>query len=112
MMSEIHLPFLTADASGPQHLETTITRAKFNELTTHLVEQTMGPVETALSDAVLGPDQIEHVLLVGGSTRIPAVQDAIKRYFQKDPVKSVNPDEAVAMGAAIQGSILTGETQE
>lgn len=112
MMSEIHLPFLTADASGPKHLETTITRAKFNELTAHLVEDTMGPVENALSDARLGPDQIEHVLLVGGSTRIPAVQDAIKRYFQKEPVKSVNPDEAVALGAAIQGSILTGETQE
>lgn len=112
MMSEIHLPFLTADASGPKHLETTITRSKFNELTAQLVEQTMTPVELALSDSGLTPDQIEHVLLVGGSTRIPAVQDAIKRYFQKDPVKSVNPDEAVALGAAIQGSILTGETQE
>lgn len=112
MMSEIHLPFLTADASGPKHLETTITRAKFNELTAHLVESTMGPVEQALSDSGLTPDQIDHVLLVGGSTRIPAVQDAIKRFFQKEPVKSVNPDEAVALGAAIQGSILTGETQE
>lgn len=112
MMSEIHLPFLTADASGPKHLETTITRAKFNELTANLVESTMGPIEQALSDSSLAPDQINHVLLVGGSTRIPAVQDAIKRYFQKDPVKSVNPDEAVALGAAIQGSILTGETQD
>ncbi|HEY9790480.1 MAG TPA: molecular chaperone DnaK [Candidatus Obscuribacterales bacterium] len=112
MMSEIHLPFLTADASGPKHLETTITRAKFNELTAHLVESTMGPVEMALSDSGLSPDQIENVLLVGGSTRIPAVQDAIKRFFQKEPVKSVNPDEAVALGAAIQASILSGETQE
>jgi molecular chaperone DnaK len=112
MMSEIHLPFLTADASGPKHLETTITRAKFNELTAHLVESTMGPMEQALADSNLGPDQIEHVLLVGGSTRIPAVQDAIKRFFQKEPVKSVNPDEAVALGAAIQASILSGETQE
>jgi molecular chaperone DnaK len=112
MMSEVHLPFLTADATGPKHLETSITRAKFNELTADLVEATMGPVEQALTDAKLHPDQIDHVLLVGGSTRIPAVQDAIKRFFQKDPVKSVNPDEAVALGAAIQGSILTGETQD
>ncbi len=112
MMSEIHLPFLTADASGPKHLETTITRAKFNELTGDLVESTMGPVEQALSDAGLGADQIDEVLLVGGSTRIPAVQEAIKRYFQKEPVKAINPDEAVALGAAIQGSILSGETQE
>lgn len=112
MMSEIHLPFLTADATGPKHLETSITRAKFNELTADLVESTMGPVEQALSDSGLHPDQIDHVLLVGGSTRIPAVQDAIKRFFQKEPVKSVNPDEAVALGAAIQGSILTGETQD
>ncbi len=112
MMSEIHLPFLTADATGPKHLETTITRAKFNELTAQLVEATMEPLEQAMRDAGLSADQIENVLLVGGSTRIPAVQDAIKRYFQKDPVKSVNPDEAVALGAAIQGSILSGETQE
>jgi molecular chaperone DnaK len=112
MMSEIHLPFLTADASGPKHLETTITRAKFNELTAQLVESTMGPMEQALNDSNLGPDHIEHVLLVGGSTRIPAVQDAIKRFFQKEPVKAVNPDEAVALGAAIQASILSGETQE
>jgi molecular chaperone DnaK len=112
MMSEVHLPFLTADASGPKHLETSITRAKFNELTAHLVEATMAPIEQALNDSGLAPDQIEHVLLVGGSTRIPAVQDAIKRFFQKEPVKAVNPDEAVALGAAIQGSILTGETQE
>lgn len=112
MVSEIHLPFLTADASGPKHFQTVLTRAKFNELTAALVESTMEPIQQAIADSGLSPEQIEHVLLVGGSTRIPAVQDAIKRFFQKDPVKSVNPDEAVALGAAIQASILTGETQE
>ncbi len=112
MVSEIHLPFLTADASGPKHFQAALTRAKFNELSAHLVEATMEPVQQAIGDSGLSPEQIEHVLLVGGSTRIPAVQDAIKRFFQKDPVKSVNPDEAVALGAAIQASILTGETQE
>jgi molecular chaperone DnaK len=112
MVSEIHLPFLTADAGGPKHIETSISRSKFNELTTHLVEATMGPVQEALKDASLSPEQIDHVVLVGGSTRIPAVQDAIKRFFQKDPVKSINPDEAVALGAAIHGSILAGEVQE
>ncbi len=112
MVSEIHLPFLTADASGPKHFQAALTRAKFNELIAHLVESTMEPVQQAIEDSGLGQEQIEHVLLVGGSTRIPAVQDAIKRFFQKDPVKSVNPDEAVALGAAIQASILTGETQE
>ncbi len=112
MVSEIHLPFLTADASGPKHFQSSLTRAKFNEISAHLVESTMEPVQQAISDSGLSPEQIEHVLLVGGSTRIPAVQDAIKRFFQKEPVKSVNPDEAVALGAAIQASILTGETQE
>lgn len=112
MVSEIHLPFLTADASGPKHFQSSLTRAKFNELSAHLVEGTMEPVQQAIEDSGLTADQVENVLLVGGSTRIPAVQDAIKRFFQKDPVKSVNPDEAVALGAAIQASILTGETQE
>ena len=112
MVSEIHLPFLTADASGPKHFQAALTRAKFNELIAHLVESTMEPVQQAIEDSGLGPEQIENVLLVGGSTRIPAVQDAIKRFFQKDPVKSVNPDEAIALGAAIQASILTGETQD
>lgn len=112
MVSEIHLPFLTADASGPKHFQAALTRARFNELTAHLVEATMEPVQLSIEDSGLGPEQIEHVLLVGGSTRIPAVQDAIKRFFQKDPVKSVNPDEAVALGAAIQASILAGETQD
>lgn len=112
MVSEIHLPFLTADASGPKHFQSSLTRAKFNELTAHLVEETLVPLQQALDDAGLTPDQIDNVLLVGGSTRIPAVQDAIKRFFQKEPVKSVNPDEVVALGAAIQASILAGETQE
>ncbi len=112
MVSEIHLPFLTADATGPKHFQAALTRSKFNELIAHLVESTMEPVQQSIEDSGLGPEQIEHVLLVGGSTRIPAVQDAIKRFFQKDPVKSVNPDEAVALGAAIQASILTGETQD
>ncbi|OPZ81245.1 MAG: Chaperone protein DnaK [bacterium ADurb.Bin425] len=106
------MPFLTADASGPKHLETTITRAQFNELTAHLVESTIGPLNQALDDAQLKPDQIEQIILVGGSTRIPAVQDMIRRFFQKEPSKSVNPDEAVALGAAIQASILSGDLQE
>lgn len=112
MVSEIHLPFLTADATGPKHFQAALTRARFNELTANLVEDTMEPVQLAIEDSGLGPEQIENVLLVGGSTRIPAVQDAIKRFFQKDPVKSVNPDEAVALGAAVQASILAGETQD
>jgi len=112
MMSEVHLPFLTADASGPKHLETTLSRAKFNELTSHLVEATMGPLQQALDDSHLSAEQIDHIILVGGSTRIPAVQDSIKRYFSRDPVKSVNPDEAVALGAAIQASILSGEVKD
>lgn len=112
MVSEIHLPFLTADATGPKHFQAALTRARFNEITANLVEDTMEPVQLAIEDSGLGPEQIENVLLVGGSTRIPAVQDAIKRFFQKDPVKSVNPDEAVALGAAVQASILAGETQD
>lgn len=112
MMSDVHLPFLTADDTGPKHLETSLSRAKFNELTSHLVEATLGPLHQALEDAELSPDQIEHIILVGGSTRIPAVQDAIRRFFNKEPSKSVNPDEAVALGAAIQASILAGEVQD
>ncbi len=112
LVSEVHLPFLTADASGPKHLETSLTRAKFNDLTAHLVEATMGPLQAALEDARLSPDQIEQIILVGGSTRIPAVQDSIRRFFGREPSKAVNPDEAVALGAAIQGSILTGEVRE
>lgn len=112
MATEIHLPFLTADASGPKHFQKALTRAKFNELSAHLVEKTMEPLQQAIDDSGLSIEQIEHVLLVGGSTRIPAVQDTIKLFFQKEPVKSVNRDEAVSLGAAIQASILTGETQE
>lgn len=112
MVSEVHLPFLTADDSGPKHLQTSLTRARFNELTAHLVEATIGPLQRALEDAALSPDRIEHIILVGGSTRIPAVQDMIRRFFSKEPSKSVNPDEAVALGAAIQASILSGDVQD
>ncbi len=112
MVSEVHLPFLTADETGPKHLETQITRAKFNELTAHLVEATLGPLQQALEDAELTPDKIDQIILVGGSTRIPAVQDTIRRFFSKEPIKSVNPDEAVALGAAIQASILAGDVQD
>lgn len=112
LSSEVHLPFLTADESGPKHLQTTISRSLFNELTASLVESTIGPLQQALDDAGLGPEDIEHIILVGGSTRIPAVQDMIRRFFQKEPSKSVNPDEAVALGAAIQASILAGDVQD
>ena len=112
MTSEIHLPFLTADESGPKHLETVLSRTKFNELTAHLVEATLDPLRQALDDAGLHNDKIDHIILVGGSTRIPAVQDTIRRYFGKEPSKSVNPDEAVALGAAIQASILAGDVQD
>ena len=110
--ANINLPFITADATGPKHMDVTITRAKFNELTADLVEATMGPVRQALSDASLQPSQIDKVLLVGGSTRIPAVVDAVKNYMGKDPFKGINPDECVAMGAAIQGGVLAGEVKD
>ncbi|MBX9693086.1 MAG: molecular chaperone DnaK, partial [Cyanobacteria bacterium] len=112
MTSEINLPFLTANDMGPLHLESQLTRAKFNELTAHLVEACRGPLQQALEDAQLHPDEIENIILVGGSTRIPAVQDMIRRFFSKEPSKSVNPDEAVALGAAIQASILAGDVQD
>ena len=110
--ANINLPFITADATGPKHMDVTITRAKFNELTADLVESTMGPVRQALSDAGLQPSQIDKVLLVGGSTRIPAVVDAVKNYMGKDPFKGINTDECVAMGAAIQGGVLAGEVKD
>ena len=110
--ANINLPFITADATGPKHMDVTITRAKFNELTADLVESTMGPVRQALSDAGLQPSQIDKVLLVGGSTRIPAVVDAVKNYMGKDPFKGINPDECVARGAAIQGGVLAGEVKD
>lgn len=109
--TNINLPFITADATGPKHLDMTLSRAKFNELTADLVEATMGPVRQALQDSGLDKSQIHKVLLVGGSTRIPAVQDAIKNFIGKDPFKGINPDECVAIGAAIQGGVLGGDVK-
>ena len=109
--SNINLPFITADATGPKHLDMTLTRAKFNELTASLVDATMAPVRQALSDSGLSASQIDKVLLVGGSTRIPAVQEAIQKFMGKEPFKGINPDECVAMGAAIQGGVLGGEVK-
>ena len=110
--TSINLPFITATAEGPIHLDLTLTRAKFNELTADLVEATMGPTRQALRDAGLEAKDIDKVLLVGGSTRIPAVQEAIARVLNKEPFKGINPDECVAMGAAIQGGVLSGEVKD
>ena len=107
--SAINLPFITADATGPKHLDLTLSRAKFNELTADLVEKTMGPVRQALNDSGLKVEEINKILLVGGSTRIPAVQEAVKSFTGKDPFKGINPDECVAMGAALQAGVLGGE---
>ena len=109
--SAISLPYITADATGPKHLETTLSRAKFNELTADLVEATMGPVRQALSDSGLKTSEIDKVLMVGGSSRIPAVNDAIKTFLGKEPFKGINPDECVAMGAALQGGVLGGDVK-
>ena len=109
--SNISLPFITADATGPKHLETTLTRAKFNELTADLVEATMGPVRQAMNDSGLKTSEINKVLMVGGSSRIPAVQEAIKRFMGTEPFKGINPDECVAVGAALQAGVLGGEVQ-
>jgi molecular chaperone DnaK len=109
--SAINLPFITADAEGPKHMDITLTRAKFNELTADLVEKTMGPVRQALEDAKLKPADIDKVLLVGGSTRIPAVQEAVKKFMGKEPFKGINPDECVALGAALQGGVLGGDVK-
>ncbi|MDD6089945.1 MAG: molecular chaperone DnaK [Candidatus Limivicinus sp.] len=109
--SNINLPYITADATGPKHLDMTLSRAKFNELTHHLVEKTSGPVKQALSDAGLKPSDISKVLLVGGSSRIPAVQEMVKSLIGKDGFKGINPDECVAIGAAIQGGVLTGDVE-
>ena len=109
--TQINLPFITADANGPKHLDTTLTRAKFNELTTDLVEKTMVPVRQALKDAGLNPGDLHKVLLVGGSTRIPAVQDAVKDYMKCEPSKGINTDECVAIGASIQGGVLGGDVK-
>ncbi len=105
----INLPFITADATGPKHLDLTLTRAKFNELTADLVQKTMGPVKNALQDSGLSIGQIDKVLMVGGSSRIPAVQEAVKNFIGKEPFKGINPDECVAIGAAIQAGVLGGE---
>ena len=109
--SSINLPFITADQTGPKHLDLTLTRAKFDELTADLVEATMGPVRSALSDSGLQISQIDKVLMVGGSSRIPAVQEAVKKLIGKEPFKGINPDECVAVGAAIQGGVLGGEVE-
>ena len=109
--TNVNLPFITADATGPKHMDITLTRAKFNELTADLVEATMGPVRQALSDAGLTAAQLDKILLVGGSSRIPAVQEAVKNITGKDPFKGINPDECVALGAALQGGVLAGEVK-
>ena len=109
--AQISLPFITADATGPKHLEATLSRAKFNEMTADLVEATMGPVRQAMSDSGLSMNDIDKILLVGGSTRIPAVQEAIKKFSGKEPFKGINPDECVAIGAAIQGGVLGGDVK-
>ncbi|HIZ84066.1 MAG TPA: molecular chaperone DnaK [Firmicutes bacterium] len=109
--ADINLPFISADATGPKHFEATLTRAKFNELTADLVEATMGPVRQALSDSGLSASDIGKVLMVGGSSRIPAVQEAVKKFIGKEPFKGINPDECVAIGAAIQGGVLGGDVK-
>ena len=109
--SSISLPFITADATGPKHLEATLTRAKFNELTADLVESTMGPVRQAMADSGLSTGEIDKVLMVGGSSRIPAVTEAIKKFIGKEPFKGINPDECVAIGASLQGGVLGGDVK-
>ena len=110
--TNIMLPYITADANGPKNMDINLTRAKFDELTADLVEKTMGPTKQAMKDAGLTPEKIDKVLLVGGSTRIPAVQEAVKRYLGKEPFKGINPDECVAIGAAIQAGVLTGDVKD
>jgi molecular chaperone DnaK len=112
LQTNINLPFITADATGPKHLDMTLTRAKFDELTHDLVEATMGPSRRAMEDAGIGPERIGRVLLVGGSTRVPAVQEACKRLFGKEPFKGINPDEVVALGAAVQAGVLGGDVKD
>ncbi len=112
LSANINLPYITADATGPKHLDLTISRAKFNELTADLIDSTMVPVRQAMSDAGLSPSDLAKVLLVGGSTRIPAVVEAVKNYTGKEPFKGINPDECVAMGAAIQGGVLAGDVKD
>lgn len=110
--TNINLPYITAGADGPKHLDVTLTRSKFDELTDDLVQKTMGPLKQALKDADLKPSEVGKILLVGGSTRIPAVQDNVNKYFGKEPFKGINPDECVAMGAAIQAGVLSGDVKD
>jgi molecular chaperone DnaK len=110
--TNVNLPFITADAAGPKHLDVTITRAKFNELTADLLEKAMTPTKNAIKDAGIDPGEIDRILLVGGSTRIPAVQEAVEKYFKKEPFKGINPDECVAVGASIQAAVLTGDVKD
>jgi molecular chaperone DnaK len=110
--SVVNLPFVTADQNGPKHLDITLTRAQFDKLSEDLIEKTMGPTRQAMKDAGLNPSDVDRILLVGGSTRIPAVQNAIKKYLGKDPDRTINPDECVAIGAAIQAGVLVGEVKD
>src|SRR3989304_2583410 len=110
--TEINLPFITADASGPKHLNIRLTRAKFEQLVDDLIQKSLGPCRQALQDAGLSPSNIDEVVLVGGSTRIPKVQEVVKQLFGKEPHKGVNPDEVVAVGAAVQAAVLTGEGKD
>ena len=112
MSTNINLPFITAGADGPKHLDMDLTRAKFEEMTADLVERTMGPTRQAMADAGMSASDINKVLLVGGSTRIPAVQEAIKKFMGKEPHRGINPDECVAVGAAIQAGVLAGEVKD
>jgi molecular chaperone DnaK len=112
MSTDINIPYITATQEGPLHLERTLTRARFNEMTADLVEKTMGPTRQALKDSGLKPEQIDKIILVGGSTRIPAVQEAVKNFIGKEPFKGINPDEVVAIGAAIQAGVLAGEVSD
>ncbi len=112
MQTEINLPYITADATGPKHLVMTLTRAKLEQLTGDLIERSLGPVRQALKDAGLEPSEINEVVLVGGMTRMPAVQEAVRKLFGKEPHKGVNPDEVVAIGAAIQAGVLGGEVKD
>ncbi|HEY3229316.1 MAG TPA: molecular chaperone DnaK, partial [Roseiflexaceae bacterium] len=112
LQTEVNLPFITADASGPRHLNLNLTRAKLEQLTGDLIDRTIGPVKQALTDAGLRPNDIDEVILVGGQTRMPAVQDAVRRFFNREPHKGVNPDEVVAIGAAIQAGVLAGDVKD
>ncbi len=112
MQAEINLPFITADASGPKHLTTTLTRSRLEQLTMDLVERSLGPVKQALKDAGMSPSEVDEIVLVGGMTRMPAVQDAVRKLFNKDPHRGVNPDEVVAIGAAIQAGVLGGDVKD